>query len=117
MPGNAPTLRYVVLHHTQIPHPHFDLMIETHAGSELATWRHAHWPPRAHEKFEAIAAHRRDYLEYEGPVSGDRGSVKRVAAGTATIVVEHAHELIARLDDWELRLPRSGGDPAGEAGA
>jgi hypothetical protein len=117
MSSQVATLRYVVLHHTGIPHAHFDLMIELHAGSELATWRCAHWPPRAHGKFEAIAPHRRDYLEYEGAVSGDRGNVKRVAAGVAMIVAEHGNELIVRLDDWELRLPRPGGDAVGSGAA
>ena len=31
---------------------------------------------------EQLGDHRRDYLEYEGEVSGDRGRVIRVAAGT-----------------------------------
>ena len=30
---------------------------------------------------ERLADHRLDYLEYEGPVSGDRGSVRRVDGG------------------------------------
>ena len=29
-----------------------------------------------------LSDHRRDYLELEGPLSGDRGTVMRVAAGT-----------------------------------
>ena len=37
-------LRYVILHHTEIPEPHFDLMFETLAGSELATFRALVWP-------------------------------------------------------------------------
>lgn len=31
--------------------------------------------------FEALPLHRRRYLEYEGPLSGDRGRVKRVVSG------------------------------------
>jgi hypothetical protein len=73
-------LRYVVLHHTGVPEEHFDLMFETAPGSSLATWRSAVWPVVT-VTAERLADHRREFLEYEGPVSGDRGQVRRVAAG------------------------------------
>ena len=75
-------LRYVVLRHEGIPQPHFDLMFETAEGSLLATWRCDEWPVTAHSKLQRIAEHRRAYLELEGPLSGNRGSVRRIAAGT-----------------------------------
>jgi hypothetical protein len=76
-----PPLRYVVLHHTGIDVPHFDLMVERSAGSPLATWRCAHWPPQEGDSLEPLAEHRREYLDYEGPVSGNRGEVRRVERG------------------------------------
>ena len=76
-----PALRYVVLHHTGFDEDHYDLMLELEPGSKLSTWRMPHWPPQAGDQFTAIAEHRRDYLDYEGAVSGGRGSVRRVASG------------------------------------
>jgi hypothetical protein len=77
----APVLRYAVLHHTGVATPHYDLMFETAAGSPLATWRSAVWPIAAPTPVERLDDHRSDYLAYEGPVSGDRGEVRRVAGG------------------------------------
>jgi len=39
---------------------------------------------------EQIADHRGLYLDYEGPVSGDRGRVERVARGIGAIMAENA---------------------------
>jgi hypothetical protein len=80
--GAADVLRYVVLHHTGIDKPHFDLMLETAPGSLLATWRLPRWPVDEQLPIDKLAAHRRDYLEYEGPLTGNRGEVRRVLAGT-----------------------------------
>ncbi|MDB5324422.1 MAG: hypothetical protein JWN40_6053 [Phycisphaerales bacterium] len=78
----AMSLRYVVLHHTGgVDAPHFDLMFETEPGSPLATWRSPEWPITARTAITRIADHRREYLEYEGPLSDNRGQVHRVAAG------------------------------------
>jgi len=76
------SLRYVILHHTGVPAPHYDLMFEIDPGSPLATWRSPHWPITQPALLERIADHRRDYLDYQGPLSNDRGEVTRVAAGT-----------------------------------
>lgn len=77
--------RFVVLAHNH-PDPHFDFMLE--ADGELLTWRLPAWPPElsAVQPEVSLSAtplppHRLAYLEYEGPVSGNRGAVKRVDAG------------------------------------
>lgn len=44
--------------------------------------------------------HRGLYLAYEGPVSGDRGSVERVAAGRCRIVHE-GRDLVEAEAQWE----------------
>lgn len=80
-------MRYVVLHHVGYRHPHFDLMIETAPGSTLMTWRCADWPVVAGDEVVQLADHRRDYLTYEGPVSNNRGDVKRIAGGTCEIAI------------------------------
>lgn len=41
--------------------------------------------------------HRSSYLEYEGPVSGGRGTVSRVESGTYEVLRESADELSVRL--------------------
>jgi len=79
---NAVGLRYAILHHTGIAQPHFDLLFESKAGSPLMTWRSANWPILNEAAVERIADHRREYLDYEGGVSGGRGEVRRVAGGT-----------------------------------
>jgi DNA polymerase Ligase (LigD) len=75
------------------PRPtHCDLMLE--AGDTLQTWALSELPRdwRIVEGVaiaatnsvaaEQLADHRLAYLEYEGPVSGNRGTVKRLDAGT-----------------------------------
>jgi hypothetical protein len=74
-------LRFAILHHTGVPSPHFDLMFETAAGSALATWRSPVWPIVQATAVERLDDHRHDYLDYEGPVSNDRGEVRSVAGG------------------------------------
>ncbi len=72
-------MRFVILEHNR-PILHWDLMLE--AGDVLQTWRLAA-PPTNGAIIDATALgdHRRAYLDYEGPISGGRGSVKRWDAG------------------------------------
>jgi hypothetical protein len=90
-------LRYVVLHHIGIPEPHYDFMFETAPGSLLMTFRFPRWPPGARMGAVHLAEHRRDYLEYQGPLSGARGEVKRVGQGSCRVSV-------TSYDRWELVL-------------
>jgi hypothetical protein len=76
------TLRYAVLHHTGVPAPHFDLMFESAPGSALATWRSPAWPITVPTRVDRLPDHRPTYLTFEGPVSNNRGQVRRVAFGT-----------------------------------
>jgi hypothetical protein len=46
---------------------------------------------------EQLADHRLAYLNYEGPVSGDRGSVTRIDFGTFTSIKESPVEWIVSL--------------------
>lgn len=87
-----PGRRFVVLRHDW-PVPHRDLILETTdaAGvSLLPTWAlYAADPERpvlaatagAYGIAVPLEAHRRAYLDYEGPVSGDRGTVTRESWG------------------------------------
>jgi hypothetical protein len=117
---NAP-LRYVILHHLGIPIPHFDLMFETGPGCALATWRSADWPVDSPAIVERLADHRRDYLDYEGPVGDDRGHVSRVIGGTCWLraasldfvmfETEHEHRFTfkrqAGTSLWQMEVGQS----------
>jgi hypothetical protein len=77
--------RYVILTHDH-PFPHWDFMLE--AEGVLRTWRLLAEPAaRQSVPAERLADHRLAYLDYEGPVSGGRGSVARWDHGTYDTVV------------------------------
>jgi len=72
--------RFVVLEHDSPRGRHWDLMLE-HEG-KLRTWALAA-PPDSPGPIpaEPLADHRLVYLDYEGPISGGRGQVRRWDAG------------------------------------
>jgi hypothetical protein len=71
--------RYVILEHDW-PHRHWDLLLE--AGDVLRAWRLSQPPSPIGDLFaEPNADHRLFYLDYEGTVSGNRGTVTRWDAG------------------------------------
>ncbi len=94
--------RYVLLHHDW-PSEHYDLMIEV--DGELHTWRLAAPPTAGEQLIDRIANHRLEYLNYEGPVSNNRGQVKRIAKGEYTATTRHHN-------NYQLMLS---GDLQGEA--
>jgi len=72
--------RFVILTHDW-PSLHWDFLVE--CGGVLRAWRLLAEPAaEADIPAEPNADHRLLYLDYEGPVSGDRGSVSRWDAGT-----------------------------------
>jgi len=75
-----PRRRFVILEHDH-PFLHWDLLLET--DSLLTSWRLLQQPRTGRSvDAERLPDHRPLYLDYEGPVGKDRGSVKRIAAGT-----------------------------------
>lgn len=79
-------------------------MLETESG--LQTWALDSIPKRGATIVTfALADHRKAYLEYEGPVSGERGSVTRVMDGTYCWDQDSdSKQLVLQLVDGELRL-------------
>ena len=83
--------RFVILEHTGSadykPGVHWDLMLEAEDG--LRTWE-LEAPPREGSSVRAaeLGVHRLDYLDYEGPVSGNRGSVRRWDSGPFEVLSE-----------------------------
>ena len=104
--------RFVVLTHDH-PFLHWDLLLE--AGTALRTWR-LHRPPDAAGPVaaEALPEHRREYLTYEGPVSGGRGEVRRWDSGEFTLLAETDERVDVQLAGSRLcgcaRLERSAED-------
>lgn len=71
--------RFVILEHDH-PFLHWDLLMQL--GEVLKTWRLLNAvTPETWIPAETLPDHRLMYLDYEGPVGGDRGSVHRVASG------------------------------------
>ena len=88
--------RYVILRHENPQGVHFDFMLES-AGA-LKTWSLME-PPQAGLEIacEALADHRLAYLDYEGPISGGRGSVARWDRGVFAILRQSDAEWVVEL--------------------
>ena len=87
--------RFVILEHDH-PELHWDLMLDI--GAALRTWRLAAPPTdRGAIAATALGDHRRVYLDYEGPVSGGRGSVLRWDAGTFAWLEDGPGRVAVRL--------------------
>lgn len=98
-------LRFVVLRHDCPPGYvrglHWDFMLES--GGVLKTWALSRPPDECVNDdddgidAELLGDHRLAYLDYEGPVSGDRGHVTRYDRGQ--------YETLSRHDDeWQVEL-------------
>jgi len=98
--------RFVLLEHDH-PFLHWDLMLEN--GDTLQTWRLDSVPSGAAViSAEPLPDHRIAYLDYEGPVSRDRGTVKRVDAGEFTsgnsaLAARSPHVVEIQLAGTQLR--------------
>jgi len=99
--------QYVILRH-DFPELHWDLMLEEE--EVLKTWRlnappaldHASDESSINLVAEALLDHRIAYLEYEGPVSGDRGEVSRWDRGTFSLLERSDDLVVALLTGEEL---------------
>ena len=109
--------RFVILHHQTPPSferpTHYDLMLEW--GTALRTWALASEPlPGCLIEADALSDHRLAYLDYEGPVSGDRGQVTRWDRGDYRVLRESPTEWLVQLVggvlDGHARLTRDSAD-------
>ena len=89
-------MRFVILRHDDTRGGHFDLMFEV--GDVLKTWALTQ-PPQTGIKIECktLADHRLAYLDYEGPLSGGRGTVARWDCGTFSIEHQNDAEWVVHL--------------------
>jgi hypothetical protein len=77
---SQPVPRFVVLRHNSPRGEHYDFMLE--ADGVLKTWVLPDPPLDGVDIVcDALPDHRIEYLDYEGPVSGQRGDVARWDAG------------------------------------
>lgn len=86
--------RFVVQRHEQSDGVHWDLMFQR--GDALATWRSPCPLADVGDSpvvVERIGDHRLAYLDYEGPVSGDRGTVRIAQRGYFELLRDEP-------DDW-----------------
>ena len=105
--------RFVLLLHDW-PEPHLDLFLES--GSELLAWRlPVSFSPDSPSPIIPNAAHRLAYLDFEGALSGDRGTVTRWDAGVFEWIGDEAARFegaklrgVYRWADGELRFERGG---------
>jgi len=98
--SDSPSLRFVVLEH-RWNGVHWDFMLEH--GEALRTWA-IDAPIVAGEELPARALpdHRIAYLDYEGPISGDRGTVSRVDEGIYVPIEWMADRVRALLQGRQL---------------
>jgi len=116
--------RYVILEHDW-DGVHYDLMFEQ--GERLLTWRLDSRLQPGVQSATKLQDHRKDYLTYEGLVSGNRGSVRRVAEGSFSVTASKSQEMILVLngtyhgnltlrqlagDQWQLEW-KAAPEPAG----
>jgi len=83
-------------------------------GDVLATWSLAESPaPESSQEAERLADHRPAYLDYEGPVSGNRGHVERWDEGSYQVTEWTDERIVVHLTgaqlSGEITLTRLGG--------
>ena len=81
---------------------HWDFMLES--GGALRTWRLAALPqPDLDIAATPLGEHRLAYLDYEGPLSGNRGSVVRWDRGEYEWIEDSSDRIVVRLEGKKMR--------------
>lgn len=92
--------RFAVLIHDH-PFLHWDFLLED--GSSCRTWRLLSAPDGPGPvSAEPLRDHRLMYLDYEGPVSGDRGTVRSFDSGTFEWVANQPEAVTVRLTGHKI---------------
>jgi DNA polymerase Ligase (LigD) len=82
---------------------HWDFMLETPDGAALRTWAvDAPIVPGKGLPARALGDHRLAYLDFEGEVSGGRGTVRRIDSGTYEVEVWAPDLVRVRLQGSQL---------------
>jgi len=100
--------RFVVLLHEHSDGDHWDFMLET--AARLTTWAVPPLPLPL-DSFECQAKilpdHRLHYLDYEGPISDNRGTVRRIDAGIYETVKLNCFRLHGEWFDGTLAVDKN----------
>lgn len=110
-------LRFAILRHDMPPRDgrglHYDLLLEEEqvAKGAARTFALDELPGKGRTVSAiALAPHRKHYFDYEGPVSGDRGTVSRIDRGTCEWITDGDDLVILRIVGevfrGELRIAR-----------
>ncbi len=95
---------FVVQAHSGYGPLHYDLMIQR--VTSLATWQLATPPDQARSDralpARRLADHRLEYLTYQGPVSGGRGSVAIADKGICQVLSADQSHLLVHLEGSKL---------------
>ena len=96
MAGNVRSGRFVILEHRLDQGVHWDFMLEW--GTVLRTWS-LQKPPDSGGEIVAtgLPDHRKQFLDYEGPISGGRGIVNRWSHGEYRLLEESCRVVRAEL--------------------
>ena len=106
--------RFVILRHEDQHGVHFDFMLE--CQEVLKTWALPE-PPKSGSDVEcqSLADHRLAYLDYEGPISEERGSVTQWDSGSYIAQKQAADAWVVKLEGKKIAgratLRRSTGGP------
>ncbi|MFO0946037.1 MAG: hypothetical protein U1D30_08835 [Planctomycetota bacterium] len=97
-------MRFVVLEHGHPHEYHWDILFEDPHCDALRSWSLPAWPPSAGWT-SAIPKdpHRKLYLNYEGPISGSRGWVRRRESGNYRLQWESPDEFRVILSGNRLK--------------
>ncbi len=98
--------QFVVLEHRVPPGEswtdHWDVMFESPGG--LLTWASPSFPAEsASWEVKPLPVHRAIYLDYEGPISGNRGCVRRLDRGRFRTQDRQVQAIVLELDGHLLR--------------
>jgi hypothetical protein len=93
--------RFALLIHDSPRGLHYDFFLEN--GQVLKTWVLPHLPEPGQEILcQALTDHRPIYLDYEGPISDDRGTVARWDQGTFSVESWGDDQIIVELAEGKL---------------
>ncbi len=93
----------VLLRHQDSSGCHYDWMIADPRSPQGLLWTarssiaSTNWHDANRFDLEPIPPHRREYLDYQGPISKGRGSVVRVDSGSAVAWVWNDQSMIIQL--------------------
>jgi hypothetical protein len=88
--------RFVILEHDPPRGKHYDFMLEF--GDVLKTWSLPNPPVVGFEQHaEILPDHRIAYLDYEGPISNNRGTVKPWDKGTYRLIEQTEEKILVEL--------------------